>query len=351
MRSINRIKVSIIGGSGYVGGELLRILLSHPGVEVFQVVSSQNSGKPVCVVHPNMRGIKPLKFIHEDDLEPCDVLFLALPHGESSKRIEKFNSLSPRIIDLSADFRLNNAEQYRKWYKMEHPAPEFLERFVYGLAELHREELKKAKMIAVGGCNATAVILALYPLYKKGVVSSAGTVVEVKVGTSEGGSTPSRASHHPERSNSIRCYKPTGHRHIVEIRQELGIKEQEPFHITATAIDMVRGIHMVAHVFLKERMDEINIWKLYQEVYANEPFIRIVKTKRGLFRYSDPKLLWGTNFCDISFEIDRETNRLVVISAIDNLVKGAAGQAVQAFNLMMGFRESEGLNFFGLHPV
>lgn len=351
MNSQEKIKVSIIGASGYVGGELLRLLLFHPGVEISQVTSNSHAGKPIWTIHPNLRGATDLKFIPEEELKPCELMFFALPHGELAKRIDEFLSLSPKIIDLSADFRLKNQKDYEKWYKFSHPKPKLLGKFIYGLAELHRKELRKADFVAIGGCNATAVILALYPLYKRNLVSSCGTVVEVKVGTSESGSRPSIASHHPERRNSIRCYKPTGHRHLAEIRQELFLDENESFYMSATALDMVRGIQAVAHVFLEEEIEEKQLWKTYREDYGEEPFIRIVKAKEGIYRYPDPKLLWGTNFCDIGFEIEFNSKRLVVISAIDNLLKGAAGQALQAFNIMMGFKENEGLNFYGLHPA
>jgi N-acetyl-gamma-glutamyl-phosphate/LysW-gamma-L-alpha-aminoadipyl-6-phosphate reductase len=197
------------------------------------------------------------------------------------------------------------------------------------------------------GCNATATILGLLPLYRAGVVGN--VVVEVKAGSSEGGNASSDASHHPERSGAVRSYKPTGHRHVAEMLMVLGDKADIAF--SATSIEMVRGILATCHVFLTEDLDEKAVWKLYREAYGRERFVRIVKERSGIYRYPEPKLLSGTNYCDIGFERDPRSNRLVVMSAIDNLMKGAAGQAVQAFNLMQGFEEDTALGFAGLHPI
>lgn len=340
------IRVSIVGGSGYAGGDLLRILLFHPEVEICQVTSERHAGKFVSTVHPNLRKLCKLKFVTIDELEPCDVLFLGLPHGHTMRRLTEFEGLAETLIDLSADFRLNDAAQYQRWYGKAHSYPERLTDFVYGIPELHREAMTGAKRIASAGCNATATILALHPLYKAGVVESA--VVEVKAGSSQGGNSASDASHHPERSGVVRSYKPTGHRHVGEMVQELGA---DNIHFSATSIEMVRGILATCHVFLNTALEEKDIWKLYRSAYGSEPFIRIVKERSGIHRYPEPKLLAGGNYCDIGFEKDPHSNRLVVVSAIDNLMKGAAGQAVQAFNIALGFEESLGLEFPGLHPV
>lgn len=344
-------KVSIAGASGYTGGELLRLLLFHPGVEVQQVTSERFAGKLVSKVHPNLRKITNLKFSKIEELEPCDTLFLCLPHKSASQKIETFLEKSQRLIDLSADFRLSNAESYEKWYGVSHPKPELLSQFVYGIPELHREEMKSATRISSAGCNATATILALYPLYKEKWIDPTRTVVEVKVGSSEGGNSASDATHHPERSGSVRSFKPTQHRHIAEMLQELSFSPETQVHFSATSIEMVRGALATCHTFLQKAVSDKEIWKLYREYYGKEPFIRIVKENQGIYRYPEPKLLAGTNYCDIGFELDENSNRLVVISAIDNLMKGAAGQALQAFNLMCGFEETCGLQFPGLHPI
>ena len=340
------IRISIAGASGYTGGELLRLLLFHAGAEVSQVTSERLAGKFVHNAHPNLRGATKLEFVPAAQLEACDVLFLCLPHGQSMARIDEFRGLAPRIIDLSADFRLRDPADYRRWYRREHPRPDLLDAFVYGVPELHREAIAGADLVACAGCNATATILALRPFYRRGLVDSA--VVEVKAGSSEGGNASSDASHHPERSGAVRSYRPCGHRHVAEMVQELGAGG---IHFSATSIEMVRGILATCHVFLGDPVTERDVWKMLREDYAAEPFVRIVKERSGIHRYPEPKLVAGTNYCDIGFERDPDSNRLVVISAIDNLMKGAAGQAVQAFNIMHGIDETAGLEFPGLHPI
>ena len=340
------IRVAIVGGSGYTGGELLRLLLFHPECQVEQVTSERFAGKFVHNAHPNLRGVTRLKFCAVIELAACDVLFLCLPHGRTMGSIDDFQALAPRLIDLSADFRMNSAQSYQRWYGSEHARPELLGTFVYGVPELHRDAIRTADRVACAGCNATASTLAVRPLTRRELVES--VVIEVKAGSSEGGNTASDASHHPERSGVVRSYRPTGHRHVGEMHQSLG---DLPIHFSATSIEMVRGILATCHVFLTEPLDEKAVWKIYREDYAAEPFVRIVKERSGIHRYPEPKLLAGTNYCDIGFERDTASNRLVVMSAIDNLMKGAAGQAVQCLNIMHGFQETSGLAFPGLHPV
>lgn len=349
---MGRFRVGIAGASGFTGGELLRLLHFHPGVEISRVSSERFAGKPVGRLHPNLRKLGKLVFTELSSFEPVDVLFLCLPHGEAGRRIGQLEQLAPRIIDLSADFRLGSPEAYRAWYGEEHPAPDRLGTFVYGIPELHREEMRGATRVSSAGCNATASILGLFPLYKAAVVHPDRTVIEVKVGSSEGGNSATEGSHHPVRSGCVRSFMPTGHRHTGEIVQELdGLGPLDRVHFSATSIDMVRGVLATCHVFLKDDLPEKEIWKIYREHFAGEPFLRIVKEREGSYRFPEPKLLAGTNFCDVGFERDPGTDRLVVISAIDNLMKGAAGQAVQAMNLMLGFEESTALEFPGLHPV
>ncbi len=348
---MSKSKVTIVGGSGYTGGELLRLLLFHPHAEIRQITSQSNPGKFVHRIHPNLRKISALKFCSPDEVEGCDTLFLCLPHGESMRQIERYRTLAPKIIDLSADFRLKDKADYQKWYHTDHSQPELLNQFIYGIPELHRQEIKQASLVSSAGCNATATILGLFPLYKSDLVESDRTVVEVKVGSSEAGNKSSESSHHPVRSGCVRSFMPTQHRHVAEMIQELSFGKKIQIHFSATAIDMVRGVLATCHVFLKNKLQEKDIWQLYRQTYGDEPFIRLVKDREGIYRYPEPKLLIGSNFCDIGFELDADSNRLVIISAIDNLMKGAAGQAVQAFNLMHGFEETIGLQFPGLHPV
>ncbi|TVQ32235.1 MAG: N-acetyl-gamma-glutamyl-phosphate reductase [Phycisphaeraceae bacterium] len=340
------VRVSILGASGYTGGEALRLLLDHPHVEVAKATSERMAGKFVHAAHPNLRGRTKLQFTSAEFLEPCDVLFVCLPHGRAAGRIEHLAGLAERIIDLSADFRLRDPGRYRAWMGAEHAAPAWLDRFVYGLPELHREELRTAKYVSGVGCNATATILALAPLAKAGLLERA--VVEVKVGSSEAGAEPGPGGHHPERSGAVRSFAATGHRHQGEILQALGDFE---LHFSATAVEMVRGVLCTAHAFLREDIDDRGLWSVYRDVYTNEPFVRIVKDRTGLYRLPEPKILAGTNYCDVGFERDERTGRVVCLGAIDNLMKGAAGSAVQSMNVMLGFEETAGLGFAGLHPV
>lgn len=340
------IRAGIIGGSGYTGGELLRLLLFHPHVEVTQITSRGQVGRYVHTVHPNLRGATTLQFIHPDAVESCDVLFLCLPHGESAAQIAHYAALAPRIIDLSADFRLNSPELYATWYGGQHPAPDWLARFVYGLPELNREAIRGATHVSGVGCNATALNLALHPLASAGLLGRAN--VELKVGSSEGGNSPNAGSHHPARSGAVRTYSATRHRHMAEVQMMLGADVAVRFAVTA--IEMVRGVHLLAHVDLTAGQAERDIWRLYRGAYRDEPFVRLVAGKSGLHRVPEPRIVAGTNYCDIGFELDADGQHLVVIAALDNLGKGAAGSAVQCMNLMHDFDETAGLTFPGIYP-
>ncbi len=353
---MSRLRVGIVGGSGYTGGELIRLLLFHPQVEIVQVTSGSSAGHFVHSTHPNLRKLTTLRYSHPDDLKPCDLLFLCLPHGASSEAIERYRGLAPRIIDLSGDFRLRSAALYERWYGHAHKAPQLLSEAVYGLPELHREELSEATLVSGTGCMATTAILGLAPLYRAGIVNRAiPLVLEGKLGSSAAGATPGAGSHHPDRSGAVRSFEPTGHRHTAELIQELGQLSggdiQQTVSVSATAIEMVRGSLVTAHVFVNENIDERALWRIYRDAYQREPFIRLVKERNGVYRYPEPKILAGSNFCDIGFELDVEQRRVVVISALDNLMKGAAGNGVQALNCMYGWDEALGLSFPGLHPV
>jgi N-acetyl-gamma-glutamyl-phosphate/LysW-gamma-L-alpha-aminoadipyl-6-phosphate reductase len=347
------LRVSIVGASGYTGGELLRLLLDHPSVVVTQATSERHAGKFVHSVHPNLRRRTELKFTPLAGLEEADALFLALPHGTSGKHFDRFAALAPLLIDLSADFRLRDAAEYPIWYGWQHPSPERLREFIYALPELHRAELKTANRIAAGGCLATASILALYPLAQAQVLDPRQPIViEAKVGSSAGGAEAGLSTHHPIRSGALRSFAPTGHRHTAEIRQELGLNgDGARVAFSATAIEAVRGILATCHVFLKEDLNDKDLWKIYRGAYAQEPFIRIVKEAQGVHRYPEPKIVTGTNYCDVGFERDPHSRRVVAMSALDNLMKGAAGQAVHALNVRQGWEERTGLNFAGLYPA
>jgi N-acetyl-gamma-glutamyl-phosphate/LysW-gamma-L-alpha-aminoadipyl-6-phosphate reductase len=257
--------------------------------------------------------------------------------------------LAERLVDTSADFRLRDSAIYAQWYGEAHPAPTWLDKFVYGLPERYRTELATANYTSGVGCNATVTNLALAPLADAGLLAGGQVVADVKVGSSEGGARPSEGSHHPERSGAVRSFKPTGHRHQAEVRQLLG--DDFELYMSVTSVELVRGALVTAHCFLNQKVAEKEVWKIYRQAYKQEPFIRLVKQKSGIFRYPEPKLLAGTNFCDVGFEVEEGTNRVVVIAALDNLMKGAAGSAVQAMNVMLGWPETTGLEFPGLHPI
>lgn len=345
------LRVTIVGGSGYTGGELLRLLLAHPRVEVAQVTSASRRGDYVYAAHPNLRGATSLRFSALDDLAPCDLLLLCLPHGEAMRR-PGLLEIAPRVIDLSADFRLRDPDRYAQWYGAAHACPELLRDFVYGLPELHREELRAASRVSGVGCLATATILALHPLLRAGVARADPIVVEAKVGSSAAGNSAGPADHHPERAGVLRSFMPVGHRHTAEVEQELTMRGVRPtVHLSATAVEAVRGVLATAHLFLTEPLEERDLWKLYRAAYEGEPCIRIVKERSGIYRLPEPKILAGSNFCDVGFAFDAARGRVVALAAIDNLMKGAAGSAVQCLNLMHGWPERLGLEFTGLHPV
>ncbi len=343
------IRATIVGGSGYTGGELLRLLTAHPEVKVVQTTSRQNLGLYVYQVHPNMRRQSELKFTDPDKLEETDALFLAMPHGEAQNGIERWAQAARYVIDLSADFRLRDADVYRRWYGHAHAAPEWLGRFVYGLPELHRAELEVARYVSGVGCNAAATILALLPAVQAGLIDRAAPVIaEIKVGSSEGGAAGNPGSHHPERSGVIRTFSAFGHRHTAEVQQELKL---EDISLTMTSVDLVRGALATAHVSIQPGVGLKELWQAYRAAAAENPFLRVVKERRGVYRVPEPKILAGSNYADLGFELDEEHGRLVAICGIDNLMKGAAGSAVQCMNLMLGFDERLGLEFPGLHPI
>jgi len=351
------VRVGIVGGSGYVGGELLRILLNHDQVEVSVVTSRKNKGDYVFRTHPNLRGLTNMKF-SDVDVESlaskCDLVFTALPHGSSAKMVSRILERGLRVIDLSADFRLKDPRLYEIWYDWKHPCPEFLQKAVYGLPELHRDEIKGAVLVANPGCMATSAILALAPLIKEDMIEPLRIIVDSKIGSSAGGASPTIFTHHAERYGVIRPYEAGHHRHIAEIEQELAEigKREVNVAMTPHAVNTVRGILSTCHTFVKDKdITVMELWRVYRSLYRGCPFVRIVRDSQGLQRLPDPKFLIGSNYCDLGFDVDGHSRRIVVFSAIDNLIKGAAGQAVQNLNLMLGLDETKGLNVPPLHPI
>ncbi len=344
-----KIKVGVVGGSGYTGGELLRILYGHPFVDIVGVTSRKYLGKPISRTHPNLRKISKLKFISIESMPEVDVLFLGLPHHAVMDYIDDFLKKTDLLIDLSSDFRLSNPDDYIKYYGHEHSRPELLKEFVYGMPELHREKIINSKFIAVPGCTATAAILPLKPIVDN--LNPKIIVVDSKVGSSAAGAAYSLSTHHPERSNVVRSFKPSMHRHLAEMNQELNKDASISLNFSPHAVEMIRGIQSTIHVFLDEDYTSQDIWQIYLQAYKEEPFIRLVREKFGIYRFPEPKLVLGTNICEIGFEKDESTGRLIIMSAIDNLMKGAAGQGVQSMNVALGFEETIGINSIGFHPV
>jgi len=337
---------SVVGGSGFTGGELLRLLDGHPEFELAQATSRSKENKTIGNTHPNLRH-SDLRFTSPSDLESVDVLFAATPHGVSMEQIDDFQDAADTVVDLSADFRLDTEAQYDEWYDG-HTRPELLADSEYALPELNRDNLAGAELIASGGCNATATILGLLPLFEHGVLAGdEQIVVDVKVGSSEGGAGGGEASSHPERSGVVRPYAPTGHRHEAEIQQFLGVDVSFTVH----AVDMVRGASATCHVFPDGPVSKGDLWGAYRGEYEDEPFVELVSGGGGVYRYPEPKAVAGTNRAEVGFELDPGNKRLVVFSAIDNMMKGSAGQAVHAANIALGIEETAGLEFQGLHPV
>lgn len=343
--------VSILGASGYGGGELLRLLLAHPCVEIKQVTSRSHLGEYVYQVHPNLRKRTQLKFTDPAALDSVDILFLAQPHGQAQHHIQQYARLATKIIDLSADFRLRDAALYEDWYGEKHAAPEWLNKFVYGLPELRRAQITTASYVSGVGCNATASNLALLPLVKADLLDATSSIfIEIKVGSSEGGAEGNSGSLHAERASVIRTFSAFGHRHTAEVIQEMGVNAGR-VSLTMTAVDLVRGVLATAHAKVKPGVTTKDLWKSYRAVANENPFVRVVKEQRGIYRVPEPKILAGSNYADLGFELDESNGHVVSMCAIDNLMKGASGSAVQCMNLMMGWEETLGLEFAGIHPI
>jgi LysW-gamma-L-alpha-aminoadipyl-6-phosphate/LysW-L-glutamyl-5-phosphate reductase len=353
---VGKVRASIIGASGYTGGELLRLLLQHPAVEVLSASSERCAGRPVTERLPNLRGLTHLRYVPAAEIAAdVDCIFLCTPHGVSAELAARYSAGPARLIDLSADFRLRDPATYALWYGRTHPAPELLEHFVYGLPELQRGAIAQAHRIAAPGCIATAATLALAPLLAAGLIDPQRIVVDAKIGSSGSGALPTQATHHPQRSGTVRAYKPAGHRHTAEIEQALApLSATAPtVALTAHAVEMVRGILCTAHCFL---LDSANVTAAqleatYRDYYSAAPFVRYVHEAHGVHRLPEPGPVRGTNYCDIGCILDPHAGRVVVVSALDNLVKGAAGQAVQCLNLMCGLPETTGLTAAALHPA
>lgn len=346
MKEQNKVRVGIFGGSGYGGSELLRILLFHPDVEIVFVTANEQAGKPVGDVHRNLSGLTDLSFTkapeEPEKLEGVECVFLALPHGQAMEIVPRLPG-NIKAIDLSGDFRLRDQAVFEKHYKQAHTAISAQAEFVYGLTETNREEIKQARLIANPGCFATATLLGLAPLVAKHLLNGR-VVVDAKTGSSGSGAKAAANTHHPQRMNSFYAYKPFTHQHVPEIEQELehvGDWTNELIFMTHS-LPVARGIFASIYAETKNELTETELREIFANYYRDSFFVRLVQ--------GSPDINWvkTTNFCDIGFAA--RGKQIVVFSAIDNLVKGAAGQAVQNMNLMFGLDETIALKLTGTNP-
>lgn len=339
----NKIRVGIFGGSGYGGSELLRILLFHPNLELVFVTANEQAGKPIGEVHRNLNGLTQLAFVKEPErLDDVDCVFLALPHGQAMDIVPNLPN-NVKAIDLSGDFRLRDQTVFEKHYKQSHTAMDSQAEFVYGLTETNRDAIKQARLIANPGCFATATLLGLAPLVANGLLNGR-VIVDAKTGSSGSGAKAAANTHHPQRMNSFYAYKPFTHQHVPEIEQELahvGDWTNELVFMTHS-LPVARGIFASIYAEAKRELTADELRNMFADYYRGSFFVRLVN--------GSPDINWvkTTNFCDIGFAA--RGRQVVVFSAIDNLVKGAAGQAVQNMNLMFGLDEKTGLLMAGTNP-
>ena len=339
------IRVGVLGATGYAGIETVRILCGHPDVEITKLISHSFVGKKISDVYPSFRNVcdKVCEDLDVDDIAAnCDVVFTALPHGASKEVIPAIYAKGIKIVDLSGDFRYDSKEVYEKWYGEPHCAPEILEKAVYGLCEIHRDKIKDATIVGNPGCYTTCSILALYPLLKAGVVKHDNIIIDAKSGVSGAGRTEKLPYSFCECTENSKAYKIATHRHTSEIEQELGHAANDEILVSFTPhlIPQKRGILATSYANLTEDISDEEIYNIFSEFYKGEYFIRIHKPGS----LPETKNVAGSNFMEIGFKVDHRLKRIVVSSVIDNLYKGAAGQAVQNMNIMMGLDEKTGID-------
>jgi len=342
------IKTGIVGGTGYTGVELLRILALHPDAEISVVTSRAEAGLRVDAVYPSLRGVCNAQFTPPDVdiLAQCDVVFFATPNGTAMRSAAELLARGVSVIDLSADFRLQDVAEWGRWYGMEHACPDLVKEAVYGLPEVNREAIKQARLVACPGCYPTAVQLGYLPLIENGWVDSQNLIADVKSGVSGAGRKAELATLMSETGESFKAYAVAGHRHLPEIRQGLAKAAGAPVGLTFVPhlTPMIRGIH--ATLYAQLMVDGGGLQALYESRYANEPFVDVLPEGS----HADTRNVRGSNRCQIAVHRPAGSGTVVVLSVIDNLVKGASGQAVQAMNLMFGLAETRGLNSLALYP-
>ncbi len=341
------IKVAIVGGTGYTGVELLRLLSTHPDVDIRLITSRSEAGMPVADMFPNLRGHVDLLFSEPDDaaLAECDVVFFATPHTVAMSSVPALMQRGVRVIDLSADFRLKDTDLWTQWYNTPHTCPEYAEQAVYGLPELNRSQIRDAQLVAVAGCYPTAVQLGFYPLLKAGLIDPMQLIADAKSGTSGAGRKAALGTLLTEAGESMKAYGVSGHRHLPEIRQTLTQMAGGDIGLTFVPhlTPMIRGIHATLYGRLKDKVD---LQALFEQHYADEPFVDVMPAGA----HPETRSVRGANVCRLAVHQPQGDNTVVVLSVIDNLVKGASGQAIQCMNIMFGLTETQGLHSIATLP-
>ena len=342
------IKVGVVGGTGYTGVELLRLLAGHPDAELTVITSRSEAGRPVADLFPNLRGSLDMAFSVPDigELSACDLVFFATPNGTAMTMVPQLLEAGVRVIDLAADFRLREADEWQKWYGMEHACPEYLQQAVYGLPEVNRAAIAQARLVANPGCYPTAVQLGFLPLLEEGLVESSHLIADAKSGVSGAGRKAATAALLCEASENFKAYAVPGHRHLPEIRQGLESAAGKPVGLTFVPhlTPMIRGIHATLYTQLLD-VDR-DLQAVFEARYSNEPFVDVLPAGS----HPETRTVRGANVCRIAIHRPQQGNTVVVLSVIDNLVKGAAGQALQNMNVMFGLAEDMGLSNVALLP-
>ena len=341
------LKIGIVGGTGYTGVELLRLLADHPETRVEVITSRSNAGTPVADVFPNLRGKFDIQFSEPDvdSYQNCDLVFFATPNGVAMGQAKALLGKDIKLIDLAADFRIQDIETWEKWYGEAHACPSLVEQAVYGLPELNRDAIKTASLVANPGCYPTSVILALMPLLQNGLIEPSSIIADCKSGISGAGRNANVATTYSELSESVKAYAVTGHRHLPEIRQILqSINNEAELVFIPHLMPMIRGLH--ATVYADANNSDTNIQQVFENFYRDEPFVDVMPAGS----HPETRSVKGANHCRIAVHYLDTSKKYVVLAVIDNLVKGAAGQAIQNMNLMFGLNETTGLNAPGMMP-
>jgi N-acetyl-gamma-glutamyl-phosphate reductase len=342
------IKVGIVGGTGYTGVELLRLLAGHPSTELVAITSRSEKGKPVSALFPNLRGIIDLAFTEPTvgNLKGCDVVFFATPHGVAQNLVPEILAAGIRVVDLSADFRIRDIDIWEKWYAQKHAAPQLVSQAVYGLPEFNRHEIADAELVACPGCYPTSVQLGLKPLLEAGAINVSDIIANAASGVSGAGKQANVATLLSEAGDNFKAYGASGHRHQPEIEQALADMAGEPVGLTFVPhlLPIIRGIHTTLYVNLKQPGTDVQ--SLFEEHYANEPFVDVLEPNS----YPETRTVRGSNQCRIAIHRPGSGNKVVILVVEDNLTKGASGQALQCMNIMFGLHEDAGLTLPALMP-